>query len=255
MILAVDVGNTNIILGTIENGIIENVVRIHTELNYTAAEYGIQLRQLLDYCGIDRNGLEGSILACVVPPVTEALREAIRKVTGKECLLVGPGMKTGMNVRIDDPSTLAGDLVVGSVAAISVYGAPAIVLDLGTATTMTVIDGKETYRGGAFMPGVKLGLQALSAGTSLLPDVSVTAPKKVIATNTADALRSGAVYATASMLDGMIDRMEAELGYKCKVIATGGLAQVVIPHCRREIIYDENLLLKGLWALYQKNRK
>ena len=255
MILAVDAGNTNIVLGTIENGSVDRVVRVHTELNYTAAEYGIQLRQLLDYYGIDQDRLEGAILSSVVPPITDTLREAIRKAIGKDCLLVGPGMKTGMNVRIDDPSSLAGDLVVGNVAAISVYGAPAIVLNLGTASTMTVVDKNGTYRGGAFMPGIQLGLKALSDGTSLLPDISVTAPKKVIATNTADALRSGAVYATASMIDGMIERMEAELGYSCRVIATGGLAQAVIPHCKREIICDENLLLKGLWALYQKNRK
>ena len=191
----------------------------------------------------------------MVPPVTGAIRDAVRHLTGLECMVVGPGMKTGMNVRIDDPSSLAGDLVVGSVAAIACYGTPAIVLNLGTATTMTVVDEKGTYRGGTIMPGVTLGLQALSSGTSLLPDISVTAPKKAIATNTVDAMRSGAVFGTAAMIDGMADRMEQELGRACRVIATGDLAEEVTRHCRREIICDEHLILKGLWILYKKNMK
>ena len=132
---------------------------------------------------------------------------------------------------------------------------PVIVLDLGTATTMVVVDGNSTYRGGAIMPGVRLGLRALSSGTSLLPDISVTPPPKVIATNTVDAMRSGAVFATASMIDGMIDRMEEELGYKCQVVATGGLSAAVVNSCKHDIILDRNLLLRGLWVLYEKNRK
>lgn len=255
MILAIDVGNASTVLGTIEDGEILRVVRIHTELNNTAAEYGIKMQQLFSYYGIDPAAFEAAIIASVVPPVTEAIREAIKRLTGLDCMIVGPGMKTGLNVRIDDPATLAADLVVGSVAALSCYGVPAIVLDLGTATTMVVVDEKGTYRGGAIIPGVQLGLQALSTGTSLLPDISVTPPKKAIATNTVDAMRSGAVYATAGMIDGMADRMEQELGCSCKVIATGDLAKTITPYCRREIICDDHLLLKGLWVLYRKNRK
>ena len=255
MILAIDVGNTNIVLGTIEDGRIGCVARVHTELSYTSAEYGIKLLQLFDYYGIDPKMIEGSIIASVVPPITGVLRDAVSRITGQDCMVVGPGMKTGMNVRIDDPGSLAGDLVVGSVAAIAFYGTPAIILNMGTATTMAVVDEKETYRGGAIIPGVELGLQALAAQTSLLPYISVTAPKRVIATNTVDAMQSGAVYATASMIDGMIERMEQELGGRCKVIATGELLQAVIPHCRKEIICDENLQLKGLWTLYRKNRR
>ena len=255
MILAIDIGNSNIIIGTIENGEIDSIVRIHTAQQETAVEYGVKMRQLMDFCGIDDKKLEGAIISSVVPPVTGAIRDAVRHLTGLECMVVGPGMKTGMNVRIDDPSSLAGDLVVGSVAAIACYGTPAIVLNLGTATTMTVVDEKGTYRGGTIMPGVTLGLQALSSGTSLLPDISVTAPKKAIATNTVDAMRSGAVFGTAAMIDGMADRMEQELGRACRVIATGDLAEEVTRHCRREIICDEHLILKGLWILYKKNMK
>ena len=255
MILAIDVGNTEIVLGTIEAGEIGSIVSIHTEIGGTAAEYGIKIRQLMDYYGIDLKKLEGAIICSVVPQVTAALRDAIRHLTGLECMVVGPGMKTGMNVRIDDPASLAGDLVVGSVAAIAYYGAPAIILSMGTATTMTVVDEKGIYRGGSIIPGIELGLQALSAGTSLLPDIAIAAPRKVIGTNTVDAMRSGVVFASAAMIDGMIDRMEEELGYHCQVIATGKLSEIITGFCKKEVICDPNLLLKGLWVLYQKNRR
>ena len=255
MILAIDVGNTNIVLGCIEDGRIFNVLRVHTNLQATAAEYAISLRQLMDFYQVDVRSFEGVVLSSVVPPVTEALTVAVRQATGHECLVVGPGMKTGLNVRIDDPGTLAGDLVVGSVAAMNCYGAPVLVLDMGTATTMVVIDKDGCYRGGAILPGVKLGYAALAAGTSLLPDISITPPKKCIATNTVDSMRSGAVFGTAATIDGMAERMEAELGYPLRIVATGGLAQAVAPYCKREIVCDDDLLLKGLWILWEKNKK
>ncbi|MBO5555584.1 MAG: type III pantothenate kinase [Oscillospiraceae bacterium] len=255
MILAIDVGNTNIVLGCIENGEILNIVRIQTLLHETEVEYAIKLKQVLDYYGIDPRSFEGAILSSVVPPVTVSLTAAVKSLTGRDCMVVGPGMKTGMNVRIDDPSTLAGDLVVGSVAAMTCYGVPSIIMDMGTATTVVVVDKDRCYRGGAIMPGVKLSYEALAAGTSLLPDISITPPKKPIGTNTVDAMRSGAVFASAAAIDGMIDRMEEELGYPCKLVATGGIAQAVTPYCRHTIICDNDLLLKGLWALYEKNRK
>lgn len=255
MILAIDVGNTNIVLGCIEDGKILNIVRVHTNLHATSAEYAIQLKQLLSFYEVDPMGFEAAILSSVVPPVTAALKSAVHYVTGLECMVVGPGMKTGMNVRIDDPGTLAGDIVVGSVAAMAYYGVPAIILDMGTANTIVVVDKDGAYRGGAITPGVKLSYEALASGTSLLPDISIVAPGKAIGTNTVDAMRSGAVFSTAAALDGMIERMEEELGYPCTVVATGGLAKAITPYCRREIICDNDLLLKGLWVLYQKNKK
>ncbi|MBQ8935806.1 MAG: type III pantothenate kinase [Oscillospiraceae bacterium] len=254
MILAIDVGNTNTVLGCIENGKILNIVRIQTRLGETGAEYAIKLKQLLEFYEIDTAGFEGAILSSVVPPVNSAIIGAVKHITGLDCMVVGPGMKTGMDVRIDDPGTLAGDLVVGSVAAIGCYGTPAIVLDMGTATTMVVIDKDGCYRGGAILPGVKLSYAALASGTSLLPDISITPPPRAIATNTVDSMRSGAVFGTAATVDGMIDRMEAELGYSCRIVATGGLAQAVTPYCKREIICDNDLLLKGLEILYRKNQ-
>ena len=255
MILAIDVGNTNIVIGTIENGEINNIVRIHTDLRETGTEYAIQLRQIADFYGIDLKALEGAIISSVVPPVTESLKLAVERTVGKKPLIVGPGMKTGMNVRIDDPSTVAADLIVSSVAAMTYYGSPVIIVDMGTATTMVVIDKDGCYKGGAIIPGLKLSYGALASGTSLLPDISIIPPKKVVATNTVDCMRSGAVYGTASLIDGMIDRMEEELGYECTVVATGGLAQSIVNHCRHELIFDGDLILKGLWTLYQKNTK
>ena len=255
MILAIDVGNTNIVIGCMEKGVIHSTLRFHTDLRETDAEYAIKLKQALEIYGTDIKSLEGAIISSVVPPVTEALRNAVKWISGMEPMIVGPGMKTGMNVRIDDPGTLAGDLVVGSVAAMEYYGAPVIVLDMGTATTMVVIDKNNCYIGGVILPGVKLSYGALSSGTSLLPAISITAPKKLIATNTVDSMRSGAVFGTAATIDGMIERMEEELGYSCSVVANGGLAKAIVPYCRKKISVDDDLLLKGLWVLYNKNRK
>lgn len=254
MILAIDVGNTNIVIGCIDGGEILNVVRIHTDTRETEAEYTIKLKEIIYAYGMDLKSIDGAILSSVVPPVTEAIRRAVRQLTGLDCMVVGPGVRTGMNVRVDDPGTVAGDLIVGGVAAMHYYGTPAIVLDLGTATTATVIDRNGCFSGGAIMPGVKLSYGALAAGTSLLPEISITPPKKCIATNTVDCMRSGAVFGTAAMIDGLIDRMEEELGMKCTVVATGGLASSIVPCCRHEIVCDDDLLLKGMWYLYENNK-
>ena len=255
MILAIDVGNTNIVIGCIEKGKILNIFRIHTDTNQTDAEYAVKVKQLLDLYGVDNAGFEGAIVSSVVPPVNRALLGAVKAATGLDAMVVGPGVKTGLNILTDAPAAVGSDLVVGGVAAIACYGAPAIVMDLGTATTITVIDKDGCFRGGAILPGVKLGMAALASGTSLLPDISITAPKKVIGTNTVDSMRSAAVYGTAATIDGMIERMEEELGYPCRHIATGGLAPAIVAFCRHEIVCDDDLLLKGLWTIWEKNRK
>ena len=254
MILAIDVGNTHIVLGCIEAGRILNTVRIRTDPLETNAEYAMKLKEVMEIYEIDPNGFEGAIISSVVPPVTDSLAKAVKKLTGRDCIIVGTGMDTGISVCIDDPDTLAPDILVGSVAAVENYSAPAIIMDLGTATTIVAVDGERRYRGGAILPGVKLSYRALAAGTSLLPDISIVPPGRVIGTNTVDAMRSGAVYSTAAALDGMIERMEAELGAPCAVIATGGLAKDITPHCRHDIVCDDDLLLKGLWCLFEKNR-
>ena len=255
MILAIDVGNTHIVIGMIEDGEIRSVVRLHTDPRETATELIIKLRQITDYYGLDPTAFEGSILSSVVPRVTESMRTAVETLTGKRAMVVGPGMKTGLNMRIDEPASVASDLVVGSVAAAAAYGAPVIVISMRTATTLVVTDKNGAFRGGAILPGVKLGYGALADGTSLLPEIAVLPPKKVVGANTVDAMRSGAVFGTAALIDGMLERMEAELGYPCTAVATGGLAREVIPCCRRrDILVDPDLLLRGLWILYMKNR-
>ena len=255
MILAIDVGNTHIVIGMIADGAVQNIVRLHTDPRETATELIIKLRQITDYYGLDPASFEGSILSSVVPRVTESLKTALEALTGKRAMVVGPGMKTGLNVRIDDPASVASDLVVASVAAVAYYGAPVIVVSMRTATTLVVTDKNGAFRGGVILPGVKLGYGALAAGTSLLPEIAVLPPKKVVGANTVDAMRSGAVYGTAAMLDGMLARIEEELGCRCTVVATGGLTREVIPCCKRtDILVDPDLMLKGLWVLYKKNR-
>ena len=255
MILGIDVGNTNVVLGILEDGKVLKTVRMRTESGATSAEHAIKISDLLHFMGVKPEDIEGSIISSVVPPATENIAEALWGLTGKKALVVGPGMKTGLNVRIDDPGTLGADLVVGAVAAIAFYATPAIVIDMGTATTITVIDGRNSFRGGAILPGVKLSFSALVSGTSLLPDIHIEKPDKCIGTNTVDCMRSGAVLGTASMIDGMVDRMEEELDEQCTLVATGGLASSVVTCCHHNIVCDDDLLLKGLWVLYQKNRK
>ena len=255
MIFAFDVGNSHIVIGMVEDGKVQYTIRFHTDPRETATEYIIKLRQITDFYGLDPTAFEGSILSSVVPRVTESLKTALEALIGRRAMVVGPGIKTGMNLRVDEPGSVAADLIVGGVAASAYYGTPAIVVDMGTATTLTVVDKNNCFRGGAIVPGIKLGYNALSAGTSLLPDVSILPPKKVVGSNTVDCMRSGAVFGTAAMIDGMIARMEAELGYPCTVVATGSLAADVIPCCTRPgIIVDGELLLRGLWKLYEKNR-
>ena len=254
MILALDIGNTNIVVGCVDNGEVIALERIRTERGATSAEYAIKFSDIIHYMKLDEQLFEGSIISSVVPEITASISEALRKLIGAECLVIGPGIKTGLNVLIDDPSTLGADLAVGGVAAICSVGKPAIIIDMGTATTVTLVDKNGAFRGGAIVPGLKLGLNAMAEGTSLLPDISILPPKKAIGTNTVECMRSGAVYGTAAMIDGLIDKMEAEIGYKCNHVATGGTAGCVIPFCsHKDIVIDDNLLLKGLWEIYKKN--
>lgn len=254
MILTIDVGNTNVVLGCVEDGVVVSRSRLATNTSDLPNDYAMKMRQSFAFDSIDYHEFEGAILSSVVPQVNRAIRSAVRKLTGLECIIVGAGIKTGVNVKIDDPGTLAGDLITGTVGALSMYKPPIIIVDMGTATTIVAVDKDGAYIGGAIIPGVNLSFEALSQGTSLLPNISIEAPRKCIATNTVDSMKSGAVFGTAAMIDGMIERMEAELGEKCTVVATGGLASSIIPYCRREIICDDDLLLKGLWILYKKNK-
>ena len=254
MILAIDTGNTNVVLGLIENGEPRFLARLATDTNRTEHEYAVAMRDVLAFQGVDVSDLEGAILSSVVWPLNTTLRRAVELLIGKEPLVVGRGLKTGLDIRIDDPGQVGADLVVGAVAGLHLEKPPLILIDMGTATTVTAVDAAGRFVGGAILPGLRLSMKALSEGTSQLPRVYLEAPARCIGTNTVACMQSGAIFGTAAMLDGMIDRMEEELGGKAAVIATGGLAGCVVPHCRREIRYEPDLLLKGLAVLWEKNQ-
>lgn len=253
MILAVDIGNTNIVLGCIENDETLFEARMATDLIKTSDQYCAELKTMLSLFDVMPEQIDGSIVSSVVPPVLNSFKTAIRKLTGKSCLVVGPGIRTGLNIRMDNPAEIGSDLIVAAVAAIHEYGAPLLLVDMGTATTITAIDADGVYVGGCICPGLKISMEALTGRTAQLPGISLDEPQRAIGKNTRDAMRSGIMLGAAAMLDGLLDRMEAELGVSVKVVATGGIAKFVIPLCRRELIYDRSLMLKGLNLLYSRN--
>lgn len=255
MILAVDIGNTNIVLGCIEDGKILFEARTATDRLKTSDQYCVELKSLLALYEVSPKDIGGSIVSSVVPPVLNSVKTAIYKLTGGDCLVVGPGIKTGMNIRMDNPQEVGSDLIVASVAAIAEYGAPLLLVDMGTATTVTAVDESGAFIGGCICPGVKISMQALTDRTAQLPGISLDEPEHAIGKNTRDSMRSGIMFGAAAMLDGLLDRMEAEMGGEVKAIATGGLSRYVIPLCRRKLLYDRSLMLKGLWLIYQRNVK
>ena len=255
MILAIDIGNTHVVLGSIEGKETRSLARLATDASRTGAEYAMFMRSALELSNVNIPAIEGTIISSVVPPVTPHVQEAVKLVTGKDALVVGSGIRTGLDIRIDNPAELGADLVVGAVAALALVPPPLIMIDMGTATTLFVVGEKNQFLGGAIVPGVALGLKALAGGTSQLGSVNVVPPRKVIGTNTEHCMQSGAVYGAAGMIDGMIDRMEAELGQKCSIISTGGLAGTVVPYCTHEIRNEPELLLQGLAILWEKNNK
>lgn len=255
MILVVDIGNSNVVIGGVEGEKILFEARLRTDATKTSDEYCIDLKSILDIYGAKKEMVEGAIIASVVPQVLNTMQTAVMKLTGKKALVVGPGLKTGLNIAIDNPSQTGADLVVGCVAALREHKAPLIVIDMGTATTMVVLDKNGSLIGGSISPGVKISMDALTGGTALLPGLQLDQPKRAIGRNTTDCMRSGIMMGTACMLDGMIERMEEELGYKTKVIVTGGIARFVVPMCRKEMAYDKDLLIKGLAILYRENKR
>lgn len=255
MILTVDIGNSNIVLGGVEGEKICFEARLRTDTTKTSDEYCIDLKMILDVNHLSPGDIEGSIIASVVPQVLNSMRTAIMKISDKRILVVGPGLKTGLNIKIENPSQTGADLVVGSVAALREHKPPLIIVDMGTATTITVLDQTGALVGGCISPGVKISMDALTERTALLPGLQLDQPKRAIGRNTIDCMRSGIMLGAACMLDGMIERMEAELGCKTTVIATGGIGKFVLPLCRREMIYDKDLLVKGLAALYRDNKR
>ena len=254
MILAIDIGNTNIVVGCIDEEKIYFTERLSTVRTKTELEYAVDLKTVLDIYHIKRTDIEGCIISSVVPQITGIAKLAAEKILKKEVMVLGPGVKTGLNIVMDNPGQLGADLVADAVAGLASYPVPLVVIDMGTATTISVVNSKKQYIGGMIMPGVGISLDALTARASQLSGISIGAPRHIIGKNTIECMKSGVLYSNAAALDGIIDRIEEELGEKTTVIATGGLAKKIVPHCRKEIILDEELLLKGLMLIYRKNQ-
>lgn len=254
MILAIDIGNTNIVIGCINKSKTYFIERLSTVRTKTELEYAVDIKNVLDIYHIKPSEIDGGIISSVVPQVTNVAKLAVEKIIKKEVYVLGPGLKTGLNIKMDQPAQLGADLVADAVAGVAEYPVPLIIVDMGTATTVSVVDRNKTYVGGMILPGVRISLDALTQRASQLSGISIDAPKKVIGKNTIDCMKSGILYSSAGAIDGIIDRMEEELGENCTVVATGGLAKKIIPFCKKEIILDEDLLLKGLWVIYEKNK-
>ena len=255
MILTIDMGNSNIVIGGIDDSQTYFVERVTTNRGKTDLEYAVNIKSILEIYNVPVSSIEGAILSSVVPPLNNTILSAVEKICGFRPMLVGSGMKTGLNIIMDNPKTVGSDMIVDAVAAIRDYPCPIIIIDMGTATTMSVIDRSGNYIGGVILPGLKVSLDSLSGKTAQLPYISLETPGKVIGKNTIDCMRSGIMYGNAAMLDGLIDRMEEEIGEKATIIATGGLARLVTPLCHHSIDFEEDLLLKGLLILYEKNKK
>ena len=204
--------------------------------------------------GVKPSDIEGGILSSVVPYLQTIIPHAVRLLTGVDIMVVGPGIKTGLNIRMDDPGTVGSDLIVSAVAARAKYPLPIAVIDMGTATTISVIDAEGNYIGGMIIPGLWVSVNALSARAAQLPYIDLSGPTKLLGTNTVDCMRSGAVIATASMLDGVIDRLEEELGSPVSAVLTGGVSPLVVPYCRRSYHVEPDILIAGLQILYDKNK-
>ncbi len=253
MILAVDIGNSNIVLGCFDEKEILFEDRLSTDRDSTVLEYAVIIKTSLEMHHLEYEQITGAIISSVVPSVTENVQQAIFRLTGRQAMVVSSGMKTGLNILLDDPKQLGSDRVADAVGAIGEYPCPLIIVDMGTATTISVIDGKKNFMGGMIIPGLQVSLDSLANRTSQLPHISLEAPKKVIGTNTVDCMKSGIIYSTAGSIDGAIERIEEELGETCTVVSTGGHARKIIPYCHHEILIDPHLLLKGLMTIYNKN--
>ncbi len=255
MLLAIDIGNTNIVIGCIKDDEIVVKARIATDRTRTSDQYGVEIKNMIEALGVNVSEIEDCIISSVVPPVFNSVKTGVIKILGKQPMVVGPGLKTGLNIKVDVPSQVGSDRIVIAVAALAEYEAPLILMDMGTATTIEVVEPGNAYLGGVIFPGVRVSLDALTSRAAQLPGISLDKPKNVIGKNTVDCMRSGMMYGTAAMVDGIVDRIEEELGHRSTIIATGGLAQFITPLCKREIILEKELLLKGLNIIYKKNKR
>lgn len=253
LLLTVDIGNTNVTLGAYNGNILSFTARLATETRKTSDQYAIEIKNVLSLYLQDYREIEDCIISSVVPSVGAGIADAVSKLCDIVPLMLGPGVKTGLNIKIDNPAQLGADLVAGAVGALEEYTMPCVIIDMGTATTLSVLDKSGAFLGGVIAAGVRLTLKALTENTSQLTSIPITAPSSVISPNTVECMQSGLVYGTAAMLDGLLNRIENELGEAPTVVATGGLSKEIIAYCEHSIIYNENLLLEGLRTVYEKN--
>ncbi len=254
MVLAIDIGNTNIVIGCFDDGKILFIERVSTNHMATDLEYAATIKMALNVHGYGTSMLDGAIISSVVPSLTITIKKAIKKFANVEVMSVSPGIKTGLSIMIDNPAQLGSDLVVDAVAGINTYPVPQIIIDMGTATTVSVIDRNKNYIGTMIMTGVSTSADALTSRTAQLPKIAFETPHNLIGKNTVDSMRNGIMYSNACAIDGITERIEEEIGEKCTVIATGGLAGVIVPLCKKNVILDDELLLKGLMIIYNKNK-
>ena len=252
MILALDIGISIINIGGFEGEAPSFVAHIASDTNKTSDEYAVSLLSILSLHSIDRSSVTGTIISSVLPELNPVIKNALAFLFGKEPLTVGPGVKTGIGIRCDIPSSVGGDLICASLAAHKLYGSPSLIVDIDTATKMTLVNSDGAFVGTSILPGILMGLGALSSSAALLPTVELSAPARVIGKNTADCMRSGVIYGNASMIDGMIDRIFAENG-EMQVIVTGSQAHLVTPYLAHSFISDDHLVLRGLYLIYNKN--
>ena len=251
MLLTIDIGNSNIVFSL--SGSERKLYRLETMPDRSAEEYLPQVAELFSREKVDLSVVDGAVLCSVVPELVPVMSRVTRELTGLTPYVISPASESGLTLAIAEADTLGADILAADAAAAAECPLPAIIYDMGTATTVTVVDKDRRYIGGAILPGVRLGINALFSGTAQLPSVPVQAPPRAICGTALESIQSGAVFGAAAMMDGLADRFEAELGEKCTLIATGGLAGCIVPHCRRDFIYDESLLLRGMELIYRMN--
>ncbi|UOY91435.1 type III pantothenate kinase [Ectobacillus sp. JY-23] len=253
MIFVLDVGNTNAVLGVFEQRTLRQHWRVETNRNKTEDEYGMLVKQLLQHEGIQFSDITGIIISSVVPPIMFALERMCEKYFKRKPLVVGPGIKTGLNIKYENPREVGADRIVNAVAAIQMYGGPLIIVDFGTATTYCYIDEHKNYMGGAITPGIMISAEALYSRAAKLPRIEITRPSEVIGRNTISAMQAGILFGYVGQVEGIVKRMKEQAKTDPLVIATGGLAKLIAEESDVIDIVDPFLTLKGLYMLYERN--
>ena len=253
MLIAIDVGNTQTVMGLYDGTELVDSWRLSTVRDRTADEYRLFFAGLLRQDGYRLDEVHGVALSSVVPSAKAAMIQVAEDMIEGPLVVVGPGVKTGMPIHIDNPHEVGADRVVNAVAALHRYGTPVVAVDFGTSTNLDAVDASGAYVGGAIAPGLEVSLNALISATAALRRVDLTPPRAAIGKSTVEAIQSGLLYGHAGLVDGLVDRLVAELGGKVAVVATGGLAPTIVPHCRSVEIVDANLTLDGLRMIYEMN--